>query len=83
MLFYNRRLSGWIWVWIAGQSGPLLLWGFQAMAFVLLPSPHYSNNTFVAIQITLSLACSLLTLLGCAMTLRDLSRRLAIHEDAP
>jgi hypothetical protein len=30
VLFFNRRLSGWIWVWIAGQSGPLLLWGFQA-----------------------------------------------------
>jgi hypothetical protein len=81
VLFYNRRLSGWIWVWIAGQTGPLLFWGFQAMAFVLLPSPHY--NTFVAVQITLSLACSLLTLLGFAMTLRDIRRRLAIYEGAP
>ena len=83
VLFYNRRLSGWIWVWIAGQSGPLLWWGGQALAFVLLPSPHYSNNTYLAIQITLSLACSLLTLLGFAMTLRDIRRRLAIYEDAP
>ena len=82
VLFYYRRLSGWIWVWIAGLAGPLLLWGFQAMTFVLLPSPYYSNNTFLAIQTTLSLGCSLLTLWGFAMTLRDIRRRLAIHEDA-
>jgi hypothetical protein len=80
VLFYNRRFSGWIWVWIAGQSGPLLLWGFQV---VLLPPPHYSNNTFLAIQITLSLACSLITLFGFAMTFRDIRRRLAIYENAP
>jgi hypothetical protein len=83
VLFYNRRLSGWIWVWIAAQSGPLLQWAGQAMAFVLLPSPQYSNNTYLAIQTTLSLVCSLLTLLGFAMTLRDIRRRLAIYEDAP
>ena len=83
VLFYNRRLSGWIWVWIAGQAGPLLWWAGQAMAFVLLPSPYYSNNTYLAIQTTLSLVCSLLTLLGFAMTLRDIRRRLAIYEDAP
>ena len=57
VLLYNRRLSGWIWVWIAGQTGPLLWWAGQAMAFVLLPSPHYSNNAFVAIQLTQSLVC--------------------------
>jgi hypothetical protein len=47
VLFYNRRLSGWIWVWIAGLAGPLLFWAGQAMAFVLLPSPQYSNNTYL------------------------------------
>jgi hypothetical protein len=83
VLFYNRRLSTWIWVWIAGLAGPLLLWGFQAMTFVLLPSQNYSNNNYVAIQLNLSSACSLLTLLGFAMTLRDIRRRLAIYEDAP
>ena len=83
VLFYNRRLSRWIWVWIAGQFGPLLWWAGQAMAFVLLPSLQYSNFTYLAIQTTLSVACSLLTILGFAMTLRDIRRRLAIYEDAP
>ena len=83
VLFYNRRLSGWIWVWIAGHAGPLLWWAGQAMAFVLLPSPLYSNNTYIAVQITLSLVCSFATLLGFAMTLRDIRRRLAIYEAAP
>ncbi len=83
VLFYNRRLSGWIWVWIAGQSWPLLWWAAQLMVFVLLPSPFYGNNTYVAIQTTLSLAGSLLTLLGFAMTLRDIRRRLALYEHAP
>ncbi len=80
VLFYNRRLSGWIWVWIAGQAGPLLWWAAQAMA-LLLPAPLYSNNSYVAIQLTLGLAFSLVTLLGVAMTLRDIRRRLAIHDD--
>ncbi len=83
VLFYNRRLSGWIWVWIVGQAGPLLLWGFQVLASVLLPSPNYPNNTFLAIELTLNLACSFLTLFGFAMTLRDIRRRLAIYENAP
>ena len=83
VLFYNRRLSGWIWVWIAGQAGPLLEWGGQAMASVLLPSPQYSSTTYLAINATLNLVWSLLTLLGFAMTLRDIRRRLAIYEDAP
>ena len=82
MLFYNRRLSGWIWVWIAGQAGPLLWFAGEALAFVLGSSPYYSNNTYIAIKITLDLACSLLTLLGFAMTFRDIRRRLAIHEDS-
>ena len=83
VLFYNRRLSGWIWVWIAGQAGPLLWLAGEAMAFVLQSSSYYSNSTYLAIPITLSLVCSLLNLLGFAMTLRDIRRRLAIYEDAP
>jgi hypothetical protein len=83
VLIYHRRLSGWIWVWIGGQSGALLWWAGQAIAFVLLSSPQYSNNTYLALHTTLSLVCSLLTLLGFAMTLRDIRRRLAIHEDGP
>jgi hypothetical protein len=82
VLFSNRRLSGWIWVWIAGYTAPLLWWGGQALAFVLLPSPYYSHNAFLAIQTTLSLRCSLLGLLGFAMTFRDIRHRLAIYEDA-
>ncbi len=82
VLFYNRRLSGWIWVWIVGHTGPLLWWAGHALAFVLLPSLLYSNNSFIAIQTTLSLACSLLNLLGFAMTFRDIRRRLAVYEDA-
>ena len=81
VLFYNRRLSGWIWVWIAGQAGSLLWWAVQAMTIVLLPRPNYSGNTSLAIQTTVSLVFSLLTLLGFAMTLRDIRRRLAIYFD--
>jgi len=83
VLFYNRRLSEWIWVWIAGQAEPLFSWAGQGVAFVLLPSPQFSNNIYLAIQMTLNSVCSLLTLLGFAMTLRDIRRRLAIYEDAP
>jgi hypothetical protein len=83
VLFYNRRLSAWIWVWMAGEVGPLLWWAGQAVAFVLRPSPYYSNKTYLAIQTTLSLVCALLALLGFAMTLRDIRQRLATYEDAP
>ncbi len=83
VLFYNRRLSGWIWVWIVGHAVPLLWWAGQALAFVLLPGLLYSNNNYIAMQTTLTLACSLLSLFGFAMTLRDVRRRLAIYENAP
>jgi hypothetical protein len=83
VLFYNRRLSGWIWVWIAGQAGSLLWWAGQSLGWALLPSPRHSNNTYLAIQLTVNSAFSVLTVLGVAMTLRDIRRRLAIYEDAP
>jgi hypothetical protein len=82
VLFYNRRLSGWIWVWIAGQAWPLLWLAGEALTFVLRLSPYYSNTTPLAIPLTLSLVFSLLTLLGFAMALRDIRRRLAIYESA-
>jgi hypothetical protein len=83
VLFYNRRLSRWIWVWIAGLAGPLLLFGGQAMAFVLLPSQQFAYNIYLAIQTTLYLVFSFVTLVGFAMTLRDIRRRLPIDENAP
>ena len=77
VLFYNRRLSGWIWVWIAGLAGgPLWLAG-SALILMLRRSPYYSNNYFQAIQATMGLVCSLVSLLGFAMTLRDIRRSLA------
>jgi hypothetical protein len=82
VLFYNRQLSGWIWVWSAAQAGPLLWFAGDALVFVLRPSPYYSNNSYIAIQITLGFVCSLLALLGFAMTLRDIHRRPAIYEEA-
>ena len=78
VLFYNRRLSQWMWVWIAGQSGPLLV-----MPVGSLLSPQFSNYAFVAIQMSLYLVCSLLTVVGFAMTFRDIRRKLAIYENAP
>lgn len=78
VLLYNRRLSRWIWVWIAGQSGPLLL-----MTLQWLLSPLYANYNSVAIQMSLYLVCSLLTVVGFAMTFRDIRRKLASHENAP
>ena len=78
VLVYNRRLSPWMWVWIAGQSGPLLVTTVGAML-----SPLFSNFTFVAIQMSLHLVCSVLTVVGFAMTFRDIRRRLAIYENAP
>jgi hypothetical protein len=78
VLLYNRRLSRWMWVWITGQSGPLLV-----MTVGALLSPLFSNYTFVAIQMSLYLVCSLLTVVGFAMTLRDIRRRLAVYENAP
>jgi hypothetical protein len=78
ILLYNRRLSRWMWVWIAGQSGSLLMATVGAML-----SPFFSNYIFVAIQISLYLACSLLTVVGIAMTFRDIRRKLAFYENAP
>jgi hypothetical protein len=84
VLFHNRRISRWIWVWIAGQALPFLPLAGGVLAFVLLrPWPYFVNNTFQAIQTTLGLGSSLLTLLGFAMTLRDIRRRLAISGNAP
>ena len=46
-------------------------------------SPLFSNYTFVAIQMSLYLVCSLLTVVGFAMTFRDIRRKLAFYENAP
>jgi hypothetical protein len=78
VLLYNRRLSRWMWVWIAGQSGPLLVMPAQALL-----SPQFSNRPIVAIQLSLYLVCSLLTIVGFTMTLREIRRKLAIYENAP
>ena len=78
VLLYNRRLSRWMWVWIAGQSGPLLV-----MTLQWLLSPLYANYNYVAIHISLYLVCSLFTVVGFAMTFRDIRRKLAIYENAP
>ena len=81
VLFYHRRLSGWIWVWIAGQAEPLLWLAGSAVVFVLRQSLFdSSNNAYQAIQATVHLGCSFISLLGIAMTLRDIRRRLAIYE---
>jgi hypothetical protein len=77
VLLYNRRLSRWMWVWIGGESGPLLLLTLQALL-----SPLFSNYSFVEIDMSLYLVCSVLTVLGSAMTLRDIRRKLAIYENA-
>jgi hypothetical protein len=78
VLLYNRRLSQWMWVWIAGQSGPLLMIPLQ-----WLLSPPVSNYNTAAIVLSLNLGCSLLTIVGFAMTFRDIRRKLAIYENAP
>jgi hypothetical protein len=78
VLYYNRRLSRWIWVWIAGESGPLLMIAVQALL-----TPRFSSDTFLTIYMSLYLGCSLLTLVGFAMTLRELRRRLALYENPP
>jgi hypothetical protein len=77
VLLYNRRLSRWMWVWIAGQSGPLLVMPLQALLIPLM-----SNYTFAAITMSLSLVCYLLTVVGFAMTFRDIRRKLAVYENA-
>ena len=82
VLIYHRRLSAWIWVSIIGQGGQLLWLLMATLQGVLLSSPLYSDNIFLAIQLTVSLLASLLFVLGFAMTLQDLGRRLAIYENA-
>jgi hypothetical protein len=83
VLLYNRGLSSWMWVWIAGEAGPLLLLAVRALAFMLLPWLYYDGFSQIAIQTTLSLACSFLTIMGFAMTLREIRRKLAIYENRP
>jgi hypothetical protein len=50
---------------------------------MLLPWLYYDGFSQMARQTTLSLACSFLTIMGFAMTLRDIRRRLAIYENGP
>jgi hypothetical protein len=75
VLLYNRRLSRWMWVWIAGDSGPLLVITLQQLQGLL-----FSNHTSIAILMSLNLVCALLTVVGFAMTFRDIRRKLAIYE---
>jgi hypothetical protein len=77
VLLYNRRLSRWIWALIAGHAGPLLMWPVQVL------SPLFPGFAFFAVQTTLFLACSVLFVVGLAMTFRDIRRRLAFYESAP
>src|SRR5262245_1029392 len=72
VLLYNRRLSQWMWVWIAGQSVPLFMIPLQ---WLLIPLA--SNYNTVAISVSLNLAGSLLTIVGFTMTFRDIHRKLA------
>jgi hypothetical protein len=78
VLVYNRRLSAWMWVWIVGQSCELLLITVRELL-----SPLFSHYTFVAIEMSLFLVCSLLSVVGFAMTFRDIRRKLAVYESAP
>ena len=80
VLLHHRRLSAWMWVWIAGQAWPMLMMAVAGLRDVLVSWPNYDG--FLAIQLTLGLVCSLLTLVGFALTLRDVRRRLAIYESA-
>jgi hypothetical protein len=83
VLLYNRRLSQWMWVWIAGQSGPLLLMIVQGLGSPLYIGYFPSGYAFVAIQLSLGLICSLLTVVGFGMTFRDIRRKLAVDENTP
>lgn len=80
VLLFNRGLSRWMWVWIAAQAEPLFLWAVGALRY-LLPWLPFDGLNQVAIHTTGALACSLLTVTGFAMTLRDIRRRLAIYEN--
>jgi hypothetical protein len=75
VLLYNRRLSRWMWVWIAGESGPLLIIALQALL-----SPVFLNLSPVALIMSLNLVCSFLITAGFTMTLRDIRRKLASAE---
>jgi hypothetical protein len=79
VLLFNRGLSRWMWVWIAGEAGPLFTMAIRALAFMLLTFNDGLNQ--VALQTTGGLVCSLLTIMGFAMTLRDIRRKLAIYEN--
>ena len=76
VLLYNRRLSGWIWLWIAGESVPLIMLILQALL-----SSLFSNQTFLAIFMSVYIGSSVFTVVGFGMTLRDLRQRLAGYED--
>jgi hypothetical protein len=78
VLLYNRRLSRWMWIWIAGQTGSFLVMPLQAFL-----SRLFFDYNFVAITLSLYPVCSVVTVVGIAMTLRDIRRKLAIHENAP
>jgi hypothetical protein len=83
VLLSNRRLSQWTWVWIAGQSEALLLMIVPVLLGPLYTGSFASGYASAAIILSLGLICSLLTIVGFAMTLRDIRRKLAIYENAP
>jgi hypothetical protein len=83
VLLYNRRLSQWMWVWIADQSGPLLLMTAQVVLSPLYTGYFVPGYALAAIPLSLDLICSLLTIVGFAMTFRDIRRTLAVYENAP
>ena len=80
VFFYNRRLSGWMWVVIAGYGGPTLLGAVGGLLMLLLPSP-LTGNTISTINLILNGVGSLLLVVGFAMTFRNIRRRLAICEN--
>ncbi|MGC8643508.1 MAG: hypothetical protein ACP5XB_26930 [Isosphaeraceae bacterium] len=80
ILIHSRRLSRWMWVLIAAHAGPPL--PRIAQALIILLAFDHGPYTMLAVQTTLYLACSLLNVLGLAMTFRDIRRRLACYEDA-
>lgn len=79
VLLFNVRLSGWMWVALAGFVGPMLLGILMSVAQATTPI-SLNGHILVTVHVALNCVCSLVFVVGLAETFRDIRRRLTSRE---
>lgn len=81
VLLYNVRLSGWMWVALAGYVGPVLIGILMNVARATTPF-SLDGRVLVTVHLALNGVFSLVFIVGLASTFRDITRRLTSREAA-